>query len=119
MTSAERQSQSYQVYWIIIDCIIMISTSYYVGISLDMKRAGEVTKNIFTLYFLQSQIIQRGLLDDLVRNSIQDLLRGSVARKSTEKKAQAEEGQAPPKALNALGAMLLAQSKPGPTALQK
>lgn len=54
MSTTDQLSQSYQLYWIIIDCIIMISTSFYIGISLDMKRAGEVTKNIFTLYFLQS-----------------------------------------------------------------
>lgn len=67
-------------------------------------------------------MIQRGLLDDLVRNSVQDLIRGSLARMSGDKSAGKENNpfkaifQAPPANNNPM-ASILAQSKKGPAAL--
>ena len=40
-------------YWIIIDIVILFLGQTYISTNLYMKVAGEVQKNIYSLYFLQ------------------------------------------------------------------
>jgi hypothetical protein len=45
----------YYFYWIIIDCLIMFLSLAFKYLSNFMKISGEVTKNIYTLQYVQSQ----------------------------------------------------------------
>ena len=47
-----------QNYWVIIDMIIVFLSQTYISTSLYMKVAGEVTKNIYSLHFLQEKKIR-------------------------------------------------------------
>ena len=44
-------------YWIIIDLIILFLSQSYISISLYMKVSGEITKNLYTLHFLQESLL--------------------------------------------------------------
>jgi hypothetical protein len=41
--------------WIIIDCLIMFFMQSHIGVGIYFMFDGEISKNFFTLYFLQSQ----------------------------------------------------------------
>ena len=45
--------------WIILDCLLMFLTLGYVYMTQLMKVYGEITKNLFSLYFLQTQEIEK------------------------------------------------------------
>ena len=38
--------------WIVVDCVIMVTSRVYFQIALQLKINGEIIRNIFTLYFL-------------------------------------------------------------------
>ena len=46
-----------QHYWIIIDVAIIFLAQAYISTSLYMKVSGEVVKNLYSLYFLQKNIL--------------------------------------------------------------
>ena len=48
-----------QHYWIIIDVAIIFLAQAYISTSLYMKVSGEVVKNLYSLYFLQKNILQQ------------------------------------------------------------
>ena len=54
----ERQENSMLLTWINIDCMIMLLRQGYVTFGLKTKLAGEVTKNVYSLYFLQKKKLE-------------------------------------------------------------
>ena len=39
--------------WILIDCLIMFFMQSHIGVGIYFMFAGEISKNIYSLYFLQ------------------------------------------------------------------
>ena len=42
-------------YWIVIDCVLMFFTIFYVYLVQKMMQQGEIIKNIYSLHFIQKQ----------------------------------------------------------------
>ena len=53
MESEEMHREAYCTYWIMIDCILIVLLQGYTSMSQYMMINSEVTKNIYTLHFLQ------------------------------------------------------------------
>jgi hypothetical protein len=45
-------------YWMIIDCFLMITSIFYTYLSQQFMINNEITRNIYSLYFLQRQEIE-------------------------------------------------------------
>lgn len=54
LTQQEFHSKAYIYYWMIIDCTIMLLVLGYVNLSQSLFIESDITKNIYSLYFLQS-----------------------------------------------------------------
>ena len=50
--------EAYNTYWIIIDCFLLFLTQGYNYLCELMKTKSEVTKNVFSLHFVQRQKIE-------------------------------------------------------------
>ena len=49
---------SFALLWIVVDAMIMLFTRLYIALALYLKISGEVTKNIYTVHFLQKRLRQ-------------------------------------------------------------
>ena len=54
LTYEQFHMSSYMTYWIIIDCILMITTQLYNFMGNLLKVKSEIQKNIYTLHFIQT-----------------------------------------------------------------
>ena len=51
----EVHKNSYYSYWMIIDCIMMLTTQGYNYMTQILRIQGEILKNVYTLSFLQKK----------------------------------------------------------------
>ena len=56
-------SQALFHYWVMIDCIIMFLLPGYIYVSQFLQIQGDITKNLFSLSFLQSKVMRGDFLE--------------------------------------------------------
>lgn len=47
---------SFAVLWIAVDAVMMLFSRIYITVCMYLKISGEITKNIYSVYFLQKSI---------------------------------------------------------------
>ena len=58
LKSEDFHRESFKNYWIIVDCMFMVLQLGYIQVSQKMMKNSETMKNIFTLQYVQSQILK-------------------------------------------------------------
>ena len=55
----QRLTLGFACTWMCVDCGLVAFTRIYIQNAMSLKKSGEITKNIYTLYFLQQTLMRQ------------------------------------------------------------
>lgn len=101
--------------WMCVDCGLVAFTRVYIQNAMYLKKQGEITKNLYTLYFLQQRISRQNYIRKKLRNNLWVKLKVIMSGIKAKKEAESSKAGSKVKAAG-LGMALfsaLVKKKPG------